>query len=400
MKYIESKKKYTVISIGVGIIALLIILGIWILHQEHIKREIGLLGIIYAVDGEVSQGVVNRFMQPGEAEEYYGQGEMVLETSGYGLSGRKLLNANFPTVVAVLIALMVCVVVFLCAYLIHVVRTNRKYQEAMLEWMEGSAEKNFLIYDETRTLVEKIEEVHRLDKEKEALLLKEKEIVLRFMEDVSHQLKTPLAVLRIYCEKEMNETPELTDKMKNCLIQIDKMSVMIRNLLQTGRLESGKVQMDFGKVHLEEFVEILLYDLEEMALKKEIQLEFEEYEEQIWYFDLNWMKQAVENIIKNGLEHGSKGTTLRVHFSREFKDCCIRISNIGRHIPEEKLQSMFERFAITDENKEGTGLGLSIAKLIVQSHFGTIEAKNTKNDSVLFEIIFPDFNGKEPYDGY
>lgn len=175
------------------------------------------------------------------------------------------------------------------------------------------------------------------------------------------------------------------------MVQIDKMSLLIHNLLQTGRLESGKVLMNHEEVYLEEFKEIILYDLEEIALEKKIEIEFAGDFSQTWYFDLNWMKEAVENIIKNGLEHGKAGSVLKIHFTKEVSDYCIRISNTGSNISKEKLESLFERFVTSNESKESSGLGLSIAKLIVQSHFGTIRVKNYKKDGTLFEIAFPDF---------
>ena len=397
MKYVESKKKYAVIGICIILILVGIILEIWILHTEHVRREISLLGILYEEDGGVSQEVVNQFLREDVYKAYYASGEQVLKEKGYEKSGKILLGTIMPKIGIGIFIIMLCIIAFLMYYLYWVVKVNKQYQQTVLEWMEGTDEVTFPTFAETRPLLRKVEEMRQFSREKEALLQKEKEIVLRFMEDISHQLKTPLAVLRLYCEREINESPEMEDKMQDFLVQVDKMSLMIRNLLQTGRLESGRVQMKYTDVPLEEFKEILLYDLGEMAQKKGIRLDIGGCMEQTWYFDLNWMKEAVENIIKNGLEHGREGTVVKVRFSKEAHDYCIRISNIGRNIEEEKLKLLFERFVLSEEGKGGSGLGLSIAKLIVQSHFGTVEAKNCKG-GVLFEIIFPVFQGSLPYE--
>ena len=113
MKYVESKKKYAVIGICIILILVGIILEIWILHTEHVRREISLLGILYEEDGGVSQEVVNQFLREDVYKAYYASGEQVLKEKGYEKSGKILLRTIMPKIGIGIFIIMLCIIAFL-----------------------------------------------------------------------------------------------------------------------------------------------------------------------------------------------------------------------------------------------------------------------------------------------
>ena len=110
-----------------------------------------------------------------------------------------------------------------------------------------------------------------------------------------------------------------------------------------------------------------------------------------------WLSQALENVLKNAVEHTAPGTGVTVSYSHEGRHIRIRIADQGPGIPPDELVTLFERFHRGETTKAGYGIGLSMAKDVIAAHHGTISARNRETRGAAFEILLPVLEGTGPY---
>ena len=220
-----------------------------------------------------------------------------------------------------------------------------------------------------------------------------KEFLQSIISDVSHQIKTPLAALKMYHEiiishKEDAETVQsFSEKSQR---EIKRMEDVIYTLLKLARLDAGIIQMDKE----EENISVLMQDVTERFETwakqdhKEIVLSGESNVTLLC--DALWMSEAFGNIIKNALEHTRPGGHISVHWTRLPLMTQIVISDDGSGIHQEDLYHIFKRFYRSrfSSDVHGVGLGLPLAKSIVEAHGGTISVNSTLGAGTAFTLNF------------
>lgn len=110
-------------------------------------------------------------------------------------------------------------------------------------------------------------------------------------------------------------------------------------------------------------------------------------------YNLRWMTEAFENLLKNCILHGKACSVLEVWVQKRKGVLQIQIRQKGNHVTEEEKRHLFERFycAKDSEHRGGSGIGLHLAKMIIAQHHGTISLENTE-EGVCFQICFPVFD--------
>jgi signal transduction histidine kinase len=201
-----------------------------------------------------------------------------------------------------------------------------------------------------------------------------------FVQDVSHQFKTPLAGLRLFCE--MDESPHREQELQ----LISRMEALIAALLKLEKLRSDGYGLeytlcDLGAVALEVKAQFApLYPKKRIEVTGEASLRC----------DRRWMFEALGNIVKNACEHTSEGGRIQVFLGQSGSEAEIRVQDDGGGVPPQALPRLFERFYRhgADGDGRGVGLGLAIAKTIVQKHHGMIRAANHEG-GLLLTIYLP-----------
>lgn len=105
------------------------------------------------------------------------------------------------------------------------------------------------------------------------------------------------------------------------------------------------------------------------------------------------IQRAISNLVKNALEHDDG--EVNIHFEEVGDSVCISVHNWGEPIPEDRVNTIFEKFNTTKRSKKGTGLGTTIARLFVEAHGGRIWATSSESEGTTFTILLPKVIGKE-----
>ena len=206
-----------------------------------------------------------------------------------------------------------------------------------------------------------------------------------FFSDISHQLKTPLAGLRLYCEMEHNNAPSSHTEKE--LELISKMERLIYNVLKLEKIRSDTYAMNFEKNELSDIANDLKNEFSHLFPQKNITVSgFGAFR-----CDKSWLREAFGNVIKNACEHTETYGTVDVIIEQSEKSVSVVIEDNGGGVPEAELSKLFERFHRThNASPDSAGIGLAITKAIVEKHHGMITAENSKKGlrvSMCFPII-------------
>ncbi|MDD4774857.1 MAG: HAMP domain-containing sensor histidine kinase [Eubacteriales bacterium] len=383
--------------IAVGLLWLCMILCmvcfVFVLKQLYIKQTVSFLGIVSEPDIKAEQNIIDSFLNININGDYYEKGMDLLQNTGYEKSGEVIIG-SFPGfyIMTFCVIISILFIIFIFISLTAIKRTEH-FMHKTAVWvddLQNNTEKSRNFYSDSAAcpLINAIKEYSEKTAFHISVLFKEKENMNDFMEDIAHQLKTPLSVLRLIIEKhDINQ--------ESGIEQINKMTKLIGDLMTTGRFDSGKIKMNITSNNMTEFTEIVINDLYPLPENKNIHIDADGDAGEDWWFDTFWLKEAVLNILKNAVEHSPEDACINLYYKREAHEYIIRITGKGDGIESQNVNMIFNRFASI--NKNGTGLGLYIAKQILKSHFGDIYAANNLNEDVVFTLRFPVLKGSSFY---
>lgn len=204
-----------------------------------------------------------------------------------------------------------------------------------------------------------------------------------FISDISHQLKTPLAGLRLYCEMEHSTSPSSHTEKE--LVLVEKMEKLIHNVLKLEKIRSDTYIMSFEETEISLILEELKTEFCTLFPQKQINIDGKG----VFRCDKSWLREAFGNIIKNACEHTTANGKIDIFIEQAEKSVSLTIEDNGGGVPEKELPLLFKRFHCTENaSPDSAGIGLSITKAIVEKHHGTIIVENGEN-GLRFSICFP-----------
>ena len=243
------------------------------------------------------------------------------------------------------------------------------------------------------------------DRELEAKLAEEKEFLHRdrqkmgtYMENISHQLKTPIAgtLLNLEVLLVTEEDEKRYQKLEDCVKKVQWMSDMTIVLLRLAQIDSGKIWMKRKKENLTGLIEECIDREQPLAEEKGVGFEMDVPKECLLSCDGFWLKEAMENVLKNAVEYADTGSLIQILLKEDTDYYKLYITNRGKRIEEEKRELIFDRFYQMEQGS-GIGIGLHLAREIVTLHQGTLKVvdRSGLEEATTFQFILPKMIAKD-----
>ncbi len=232
--------------------------------------------------------------------------------------------------------------------------------------------------------------------------LKEVErIKARFMAGVTHELKTPLSVIRLHSKNLLAYFDRLPAQKKQDLLnsiqsQVELLEKLIEDILQLSRLDSGVAESERLPLNLIEVIDQVVTDLNPLAEDREIAIRWVKSKDNITIEgNPNQLDRVVRNLIENAIKYTPSRGSVDVQTISQSIDgqtfTGVQITDTGIGIPREQKSRIFDRFYRVDSSHTipGTGLGLSIVREIVSAHGGDISVESKVGEGSTFVVTLP-----------
>ena len=218
-----------------------------------------------------------------------------------------------------------------------------------------------------------------------------------FLSNVTHELKTPIALIQGYAEglvDDVNDDPEGRKYYADVIVdEAKKMNVMVKKLLSLNQLEFGKAQIDLERFDIVAVIKSVLRASEIMISQKGIKVIFEEKNPIYVWADEYMMEEVITNYVSNAINHIDGKKIIEIKLIKYSEVLRVAVYNTGELIPEESLDKVWVKFYKVDKARTreygGSGIGLSIVKAIMEAHNKKYGVANHENGvEFWFEIDY------------
>ena len=211
----------------------------------------------------------------------------------------------------------------------------------------------------------------------------------KLLQNISHELKTPLMSIQGYAEgiKDGIIKEQDCDKSLNIIInESQRLKKLVDEIILLTKLESMDEIYDFEKVCINNVVKDAIDKIKSLVLKKDVEIKINEQEEINCFVDRDKISQVIINIVGNGIRYANKLVSISI--VKETKNLRIEIENDGSKLTVEEKTNIFERFYKGVSGGQ-TGLGMAIANAIVIKHKGSIDVEDSNLGGPKFIIVIP-----------
>lgn len=385
-------RKFQRIAAAVGVLLLILLSGVFFLNAvekviyEADANQAGILAEHYPEDKTFIASVFNGKLNAGTTMEsqdnsqnvnYETTGSELLEKYGYTLS-----NGTFSTKLreyALIFAVFLTSGVFL--EILILIRGFRKAAAA-----ENHSE----------FLNEKLRETKDKAERMEAQLRQEEQDTKALITDISHQLKTPLASLKM--SYELADSTDLSAEERAEFIQkereeVAKLESLMNLFTRLTRLETGMIHLQPETASLKETLTSAVGGIYMKAFEKQIEIVLEEFDDIQILHDPRWTGEIFLNILDNAVKYSPSGTTVTIRVSELVSYIMIEFEDQGIGIELSETQNIFKRFyrgsSPEVKNADGSGVGLYLARKIIEQQGGTICVKPGKKKGSNFILTLP-----------
>ncbi len=231
-----------------------------------------------------------------------------------------------------------------------------------------------------------------------------------FLDIASHQLKTPISVIRgtisMFEEGSMEKLPEVERKkfFHNIAVKADKLNAIISDILRASEMDTDEFKIDSKTSHPEQIEDIIKSVSEQLlgqANAKNVQMTIEAPKQKLPKVMTSgeFLEQAIYNLVDNAIKYTQKGF-VKISLSQEAKNIIIKIQDSGIGIPANDQKKMFDKFAratnAVNMYADGSGLGLFIVKKIIEAHKGgQVSVQSEEGKGTTFTISLPAILSKD-----
>lgn len=217
---------------------------------------------------------------------------------------------------------------------------------------------------------------------------KDKEELKVMLEDISHQLKTPLTAINIYIDNLLDNDIDYKTRnefLKEIKKDINNMNFLILNLLKLSKFDTNTIKYEIKKYKVDSIISKVINNLSYLSDLKNININVIGNKNIVLNCDYRWEVEAISNIVKNALEHCYSKVEISYKEYKSYVE--IRIINDGDTINKKDIKHIFDRFYKISNDKDSIGIGLALSKSIIEKDNGKINVISD-NNSTIFEIKY------------
>jgi len=221
----------------------------------------------------------------------------------------------------------------------------------------------------------------------------------RLLQDVSHELRSPLARLKFATElaRTSQDRGKSIDRIEK---EVDRLTCLVSELLQVTRAENDPDTRTLYEISLADLVDVVVSDANVEYEARSCRVNVRVEQDVILLGDRELLRRAFENVLRNAIRYAPKGTGIDVTLEQRPREAVVRVRDYGPGVPEYALDSLFKPFFRVEADRSrngggGFGLGLSIAQRAVAVHSGRISAFNA-DPGLCVEIVLPTVKRPKP----
>ena len=218
-----------------------------------------------------------------------------------------------------------------------------------------------------------------------------------FVSNVSHELKTPLASMKVLADS-LNAQEDVPvelykEFMQDITEEIDRENQIITDLLSLVKMDKKAADPNITTMNINDLLELILKRLRPIAAAKKVELILDSFRPVNAEVDETKLTLAISNLVENGIKYNVEGGWVKVSLNADHKYFYVTVADSGICIPKESLDHIFERFYRVDKSHSreigGTGLGLAIARSAIVMHRGAIKVYSKENEGTTFSVRIP-----------
>ncbi len=305
---------------------------------------------------------------------------------------------NFVYTIVKVITLIISFVVLLYIFIKYNLK-NDKEIDKIIKCIEDINHKNYelklddISEDKLSILKQEIYKTTIMLKENAENSLKDKMDLKNSLQDISHQLKTPLTSINIMLDNIIDD-PDMDievrqDFIRNIKREIKNISFLVQSLLKLSKFDSNTISFVRNKTKVKNILDESLQNVSNLCDLKDINIEVSNKCKKEIFCDLKWQVEAITNIIKNAVEYSNNGGKVLIECEDNNLYSQIKIIDYGKGMDEEDVQNIFKRFYKgKDSGKDSIGIGLSLSKAIIEEDNGRVSVDSIKNKGTIFTIKY------------
>lgn len=236
-------------------------------------------------------------------------------------------------------------------------------------------------------LENKIYDMTVMLKEKSENLSEDKDKLEKLLADISHQIKTPLTSLNLLNDLLYQDLPESKKKefLDNMQNELKKIEWLVKNLLYLAKLDAKMIEFKTEYIDIRKLINESINEFSVLAEVNNVNITVNCEDKIFVKCDEKWTKEAINNLIKNSIEHLAKNIKINVNTNYLYTQ--IEVIDDGEGIKKEDIKNIFKRFYKSKNSKNSSlGLGLAFVKGIVENQNGSIKVKSKENEYTKFII--------------
>ena len=317
-----------------------------------------------------------------------------LEKNTVILENNKINNKFIKIEIILLITTSISLLIVFMLY----ERKQDKEIDKITKYLEAINDKNYTLKidenseEELSILKNELYKVTVMLIENASNTLKDKINLKRALEDISHQLKTPLTSILIILDN-LIDNPEMeyqtrVEFLHDLKRETTRIQSLIQSILKLSKFDSNTIQFIKQDIYLKQIIDEAIKNTGSLADLKNIKINVEGNKKIKLNCDLLWQIEAITNILKNCIEHSKENTQIDIKYNNNSVYSYITITDYGEGISKEDLPHIFERFYRgKNSSNESIGIGLSLSKTIIESNNGIVSVESN-SDKTTFIIKY------------